>query len=95
MTANKNLTANITHKKDVYYIIINYYDNNKRKQKWIKTDFSVSGNNKRKVEQKRIEILQEWQDKIVLNNNDILFSDYLKQWLEETKHSISKNEQVQ
>lgn len=91
MTANKNLTANITHKKDVYYIIINYYDNNKRKQKWIKTDFSVSGNNKRKVEQKRIEILQEWQDKIVLNNNDILFSDYLKQWLEETKHSISKN----
>lgn len=91
MTANKNLTANITHKKDVYYIIINYYDNNKRKQKWIKTDFSVSGNNKRKVEQKRIEILQEWQDKIVLNNNDILFSDYLKKWLEETKHSISKN----
>ena len=57
MTANQNVTANISHKGDVYYIIVVYYQNNKGKQKWIKTDLTVSGNNKRKVEQKRIEIL--------------------------------------
>ena len=92
MTANQSITANISHKGDTYYIIVNYYNlDGKRKQKWIKTDLSVSGNNKRKIEQKRLEILQEWQDKISLNDNDMLFSEYLKQWLEETKHTISKN----
>lgn len=92
MTANQSITANISHKGDTYYIIVNYYNlDGKRKQKWIKTDLSVSGNNKRKVEQKRLEILQEWQDKITLNENDMLFSDFLKQWLEDTKHTISKN----
>lgn len=91
MAANNNVTANISHKGDVYYIIINYYQDGKRKQKWIKTELSVSGNNKRKVEQKRIEVLNEWKDKLVLNDRGVLFSDYLKLWLEETKHTISEN----
>lgn len=92
MTAKRNIKASITNKKDMYYIIISYYlQNGTRKQKWIKTDLSVSGNNKRKIEQKRVEILQEWKKKVSINNNDMLFSDFLKQWLEQNKHSISKN----
>lgn len=92
MTANKNITANISYKGDLYYIVVSYYQSNgKRKQKWIKTDLTVSGNNKRKIEQKRLELLQEWQEKISTNDSDMLFSDYLKQWLEDTKHTISKN----
>lgn len=91
MTANQNVTANVTSKKDVYYIVVSYYQNGKRKQKWVKTDLAVSGNNKRKVEQKRIEVLQEWQEKVIFNDIGMLFSDYLKLWIEETKHTISKN----
>lgn len=89
MTANQNITANISHKGDKYYIIVNYYNlDGKRKQKWIKTDLSVSGNNKRKIEQKRLEILQEWQNKLKFNENEILFTDYMQQWLEIIKNNV-------
>lgn len=88
MTANNNVKANITHKGDLYYIIVNYYHNGKRKQKWIKTDLTRSGNNKRKIEQKRLEILQEWQDKLKFNGNDILLADYMHQWLEVIKNNV-------
>lgn len=90
MTANT--TASLQTKNDKYYIVVGYYDTkHKRKQKWINTNLTVSGNNKRKAEQKRLEVLQEWQEKTSLNDNDMLFSEYLKQWLEETKHTISPN----
>lgn len=89
MTANNNVKANITHKGDLYYVVVNYYQNNgKRKQKWIKTDLTRSGNNKRKIEQKRLEILQEWQDKLKFNGNDILLADYMHQWLEVIKNNV-------
>lgn len=89
MTANQNITANISHKGDTYYIIINYYNlDGKRKQKWIKTDLTVSGNNKRKIEQKRLEILQEWHNKLKFNENEILFTDYMQQWLEIIKNNV-------
>lgn len=89
MTANKPITANISHKKDVYYIIVNYYNSDgKRLQKWIKTDLTVSGNNKRKIEQKKLEVLQEWQEKLKFYENDILFADYMQQWLDIIKNNV-------
>ncbi len=92
MTARKNITATVTTKKDVYYIIISYYsENGIRKQKWIKTDLLSNKDNKRKIEQKRVEILQEWQSNRSCYENQKLFSDFLKQWLEENKHTISKS----
>lgn len=66
-------------------------DGEKRKQKWIKTDLTVNGNNKRKAEQKRIEVLREFENKISLTANDMLFSDFLKNWLEDVKRNISEN----
>lgn len=89
MTANQSVTANISHKKDTYYIIVNYYSiDGKRKQKWIKTDLTVSGNNKRKIEQMRLELLQEWQEKLKFNENEILFADFMQQWLEVIKNNV-------
>lgn len=77
MTAkHKRITAVISQKKgrDYYYIIVSYYlSNGKRVQRWIKTEFPINGNNKRKLEQKRIEVLQEWQDKLVLDESEMLF----------------------
>ena len=89
--AARNVTASINSKGDIYYIIIGYYVGDTRKQKWIKTDLTVSGNNKRKIEQRRLELLREWQDKATLNDNQLLFSDFLMKWLDETKHTISEN----
>ena len=84
------MTASIQTKKDKYYIVLSWNESGKRKQKWVGTDLTVSGNNKRKAEQKRKEILQEWETKALLTNyEDILFSDYLKRWLEESKHTFA------
>ena len=89
LTANNNISANISHKGDLYYIIVSYYQTDgKRKQKWLKTDLTVSGNNKRKVEQKRLEVLQEWQDKLKFTDNEILFADFMQQWLEVIKNNV-------
>lgn len=84
------MTASIQTKNDKYYIVLNWVDSGKRNQKWVKTDLSVTGNNKRKAEQKRVEILHEWEEKIAQCNNyeDILFSEFLNKWLEDTKHTI-------
>ena len=84
------VTAALTTKGDKYYVIVGWYESEKRKQKWINTELTVSGNNKRKAEQKRLELQREWEDKVSAPNYEtILFSDYLKRWLEETKHTIA------
>lgn len=89
MTANHSITANISHKKDIYYIIISYYTNDgKRKQKWIKTNLTVSGNNKRKIEQTRLSLLQEWQEKVKYAGSDMLFADFILEWLEIIKPNV-------
>lgn len=86
------MTASIQQKNNKYYIVVSWKpDGEKRKQKWIKTDLTVNGNNKRKAEQKRIEVLREFENKISLTANDMLFSDFLKNWLEDVKRNISEN----
>lgn len=86
------MTANIVKKNNKYYVVVSWKTNGKRQQKWVNTDLSVTGNNKRKAEQKRIEILNEYTEKLSLYNyEDILFSDFLKKWLVEIKHTISEN----
>jgi len=84
------MTASLQIKRDKYFVVLNWVDESgKRKQKWVGTDLSSTGNNKRKAEQKRLEILREWETKITLRGNDILFSVYLDNWLEETKSTIA------
>ena len=87
------MTASIQIKNNKYYIVLNWTDKNKkRRQKWIKTDLSASGNNKRKAEKLRIEVLTAWQDKNKEENEtEIRFSTFIKEWLEITKSTISNN----
>jgi len=87
------MTASIQIKNNKYYIVLNWTDKNKkRRQKWIKTDLSASGNNKRKAEKLRIEVLTTWQDKgKEENETEMKFSTFIKEWLEITKSSISDN----
>lgn len=83
------MTASIQTKGNKYYIVLNWHDSaNKRKQKWVSTDLNVDGNNKRKVEAKRIEVLTEYQSKII-EGNDIFFADFMLQWLEIIKNTVT------
>lgn len=52
------------------------------------TGYSVKGNNKRKAEEKMLEIQADFESKLTLNSNDMLFSDWMFQWLDETRHGI-------
>ena len=75
-----------------YYIMLDYTDENgKRKQKLIATDIPIKGNNRRAIEERRKEIEAEYEnldpdlptEPIEVNlRGDILFTDYLLQWLE-------------
>ena len=84
------MTASIQTKKDRYYIVLNWKEGGKRKQKWVKTDFTVGGNHKRKLEETRLAVLEDFKERIT-ENERLLFSEYLKQWLKISKNTISQN----
>lgn len=91
MAANDNVTATISTKGDKYYIIVTYYIDDKRKQKWEPTGLLVSGHNKRKLEAQRKALLAEYQNKIALTGCQMPFHEYMKQWLEKVKSSIANS----
>lgn len=81
--------TNLIERNDWYHVIVSYYDQGKRKQKSIATGLSVSGHNKRKAEAKSKAIQAEWEKKLALNNCEVLFSDFLQEWLEHHKSRIA------
>lgn len=86
------MTASLQTKKGLYYVVLCWQtNNNKRKQKWIPTGISTDGYNKRKAEAKRKEILQEYADRMSFDDADMLFSDWMVQWLEETKNTMAES----
>jgi len=87
------MTATVQIKKNRpnYYILIRYRDETtgKERQKWITTDISVKGNNKRKAEEKRKEVLFELESQKTDLSKDVLFIDFYREWLENLRHSIA------
>lgn len=85
------MTASTQIKGNTYYTVIRWKDNTDKqwKTKWINTGLSVDGNNKRAAERKRIDTMRAWEIKLSLNDHDILFSDYLRQWAEQTKYELA------
>ena len=70
-------------------MVLNLYDQKtgKRKQKWIPTGYSVSGN-KKKAEILLRETLNRFDDPAAHYNSDMLFSDYIEVWLSRIKAEI-------
>ncbi len=75
-----------------WYARICWYDANGTRQiKTRATGYSVEGNNKRKAEKRMREIQAEFEAKMTPNSNDMLFSDWLTQWLDETRQGIEES----
>ena len=89
VAALENVTATITTKGNKYYVVVTYYLDGKRKQKWEATGLSVSGNNKRNVEARRKELIKEYERRSIVVDHHLFFHDFMKQWLEKTKSTIS------
>lgn len=83
-------------KNGKYYAVISTKDEyGKYKKIWINTGFEIKGN-KKKAEQKLNELLITYDNGDILQNkrndhsNDILFGDYLQQWLLSIKNKVEE-----
>lgn len=81
------MTGSITLKNGKYYAVLNVYENGKRKKKWISTNLPEKGN-KRKAEQFLREKISEYERMEGIVHSDILFSDYVRIWLEQIKRTV-------
>lgn len=94
-----NVTASLQIKRNIYQVVLSYKDiNGERKQKWISTDISAKGNNKRLANAKLEEIKKNYKKYIpsllTSNENDTsneYFEIYMQNWLESYKHNIEEN----
>lgn len=76
------MTGSLQEKRGIYQIVLNTYENGKRKIRWISTGLPVKGN-KRQAEQMLREKLREFEtqspDKPA--QVDVTFADYVRHWL--------------
>lgn len=81
------MTGNLQIKNGKYYAVINLYQNGKRKQKWVCSDLQIKGNKIRAEKFLRETIaLFEKNENVIFS--DVLFSDYVKVWLESIKNTV-------
>ena len=81
------MTGSLTIKNGKYYAVLNVYENGKRKKKWICSDLPEKGN-KRKAEQFLREKLAEYERMEGIVRSDVLFSDYVRIWLEQIARKV-------
>lgn len=81
------MTGYLTVKGGKYYAVLNLHVKGERKQKWICTQLLEKGN-KRKAEQFLREKIAEYERKSGIIQNDALFSDYIRFWLEQTARKV-------
>jgi len=85
------MTGSLQVKKGKFYIVISYKnENGKFKTKWIATGLPEK-NNKRKAEQMLRDKLAEYENEKQIENEDILFCDFIVRWLEYVKQKVRGN----
>ena len=83
------MTGSLQEKNDKFYMVLNFYENGKRKLKWIPTGLPVKGN-RRKAEQMLRERLIEEERKSALPSSDMRLSDCVRLWLEQMKYELEE-----
>lgn len=83
------MTGGLTDKNGKFYIVLNYYEGNSRKRKWIPTGLPVKGN-KRKAEKLLQETLQQYEGQPERLKSDVRFSDYIRHWLTIAKRKVDE-----
>ena len=83
------VAGHLQEKKGYFYIVLSYPDvSGKRKTKWIPTSLPVKGN-KKKAEKLLMEARREFEPECKPIQDDVLFSDFMLQWLEIVKPTIA------
>ena len=77
------MTGSLQIKNGKFYMVINTYENGKRKMKWVATGLPEKGN-KRKAEQMLRDTLHQYEKEAISpkqRGNEIRCADYLRYWL--------------
>lgn len=83
------MTGSLQEKNGKFYLVLNISENGKRKQKWISTGLTVKGN-KRRANELLKEKLREYETQTEIAKSDILFSDYIREWLTCSKRRVDE-----
>lgn len=81
------MTGSLQIKNDKYYAVLNVYVNGKRKPTWIDSKLHVKGN-KTRAEKFLREQIRLYEQKEDLVYSDMLFSEYIRQWLRNMENKI-------
>ena len=82
------VAGHLREKKGYFYAVLNYTDaHGNRKTKWIATGLAVKGNKKR-AEAFLQEQRRSFQEDVPITG-DVLFADFMEQWLEIVKSTVS------
>lgn len=76
------MTGSLQIKNGKYYMVLNYYENNKRKQKWISTGLPEKGNKRKADQMLREAITAAEYGSVVMQPAALLFADYIRRWLQ-------------
>ena len=83
------VAGHLQEKNGNFYIVLNYKDQTgKRKTKWLKTGLPVKGN-KKKAELMLLETRRTFVSEAEYDPNNILFADFMIQWLEIVRPNIA------
>lgn len=83
------MTGCLQIKNGMYYIVLSISEGGKRKRPWFATGLPAKGN-KRKAEKLLREKLLEFERKSGVIRSDVLFSDYVRQWLTVAQRKVDE-----
>lgn len=86
-----NVTASLQIRNGIYQAVLSYKKNEKWETKWKSTGIKAIKGNKKKAETIKEEIRQKFQEEINsdnIDNEDMLFIDYIKKWLKMISASV-------
>lgn len=85
------MTGSLQTKNGIYYAVINLTgEEGQRKQRWVNTKIPVNGNNIRKAKKALSETLKKYESLNTDTENDCLFIEYIKDWLETASMRIDE-----
>lgn len=83
------MTGSLQIANGMYHVVLKLKDEaGKRKQKWVATNIPVAGSNKRRAEKMLRDILTSYEDNKIAYSKEVLFSDYITEWLENSRHRL-------
>lgn len=75
-----------------YYCLLKWKENGAWKSRELSTGIPIDGNNKRRAQRRCEELRAEYEERYerceISQSKDVLFADYMKQWLEGQRHIL-------